>query len=610
MTGTEMFDAIAHIDEDLIEGCLSRMKARSSERRAHAEKAEPGDENKTSERRRTVLAFAALAATVVLVIGFVSIMHIGRESPKPIDPISADSPAPTTAPTQAPTAPEGYNEHDYNALRAFLETEADGIRNGERLNAGYSSRDPRTWTYKRWDQTVELAKWDEEGRLVEVTALVEGYALSGDLDLSGCDRLDKITFSSESIDTLDLTGCPLMKGVYIQNGALLKLLPDPLVTPRLSISNAGLQYIHWVAVPDEEMNKNMYDFDLTLHAEGGGSVGVWTSENLDCLDVSVDGYPAKGWHFENWYGTDGMKLENTEPFGFDWFHVPEGEEKPITGKYSFTAHFAEGEQRFAYSSGHAAYTEAVTRLMNGGGADDSLWRIHSCDVYFRLDEDAFRAYSTVEYYRVSTAGDYVFEYLDPIAEYPREVGEAALKRLYLELPAENGWDGWSLGTTAEGFAGEDWFMLKTVDDTMQDIQFACIYRKDGGEWHEFGTNKLPLNQPVFSAYVINDKVGFVGYSGKNLDEPDGTYRKVYFYRTDDGGKTWQDMGLELPAEYGWPYPGSVLSPVFEGDHGAMTVDATRIDLSEYTPSEELELKLWYETFDGGRTWTLHDEKES
>ncbi|MBQ7061617.1 MAG: hypothetical protein IJM85_07525 [Clostridia bacterium] len=43
MTGTEMFDAIAHIDDDLIEGCLARMKARSSAGRATAAEEVLGD---------------------------------------------------------------------------------------------------------------------------------------------------------------------------------------------------------------------------------------------------------------------------------------------------------------------------------------------------------------------------------------------------------------------------------------------------------------------------------------------------------------------------------------------------------------------------------------
>ena len=971
MTGTEMFDAIAHIDEDLIEGCLSRMKARSSERRAHAEKTEPGDENKTSERRRTVLAFAALAAAIVLVIGFVSIMHIGRESPKPIGPGVTDTPTPTedagglpvpadnsrisvsegpravfvqggrlyalfgdntdnvfgdvdtvleayspadgaegmlfnavkepqliethvmqavlfasgtreeyfytegnpfscllcvktdgslwvrgsnpggafgSADTlsgvklydnvrkvivgescvfaltengdylkwtagaasedgspvliadgvadgggdnfyltedgklyafngedralladnvrsfavdankviavlndgsaklftlemgsmyggkllftedeyietgvaycgisgsaafvvkengallspggyfawnngwsrsldnvesayaeggsiyaitkdgtlhridpdvtiaqnvsfcrpmagsegclyetkdgmlhryspsggtedivlpgaPAPTAPEGYNEHDYNALRAFLETESDGRKNGEKLSSWYDPDHPVTWTY--WNDAAELAKWDEDGYLIEVNALVDSYGLTGALDLSGCERLDKVTFSSQSVDTLDLTGCPLMKGVWLQNCALTRLLPDPIVTPRLLASNTGLKHLHWIAIPDEEMNGNRLDFDLTLDARGEGSVGVWMSEVLENPEVSIGYFNAKGWHFAGWSDKYGLPVTDLTPFTYAWFFGPEGAGKTLTGTYAFTASFEEGSPVFEHVSNSEAYTDAVMRLMNGEKADDSIWDIESCDVYFRLDDDALRAYARVtEHLPENIGDDYVFEYLDPIAEYPREVGEAALKRLYLEIPEECGFEGAysGVGKTAEGFAGKDWFMLKTVDDTIQDIQFHCIFVKGAdGSFNEIDANDKQMHTLVYGALMLNEKEGYIGYGGKNLSDPDDTYRKIYLFRTDDGGRTWKDVGLVIPEEYGSPYPGCVLSPVFDGDHGAMLVIASRLDVPEFTPWEEARLTLWYETFDGGRTWTLHDEKES
>ena len=94
MTGTEMFDAIAHIDEDLIDGCLDRMKARSSERRANA-KAGLGDGKKHSELRRALIACAALAAAAVLAVGLIAVLHVGGKSPKPIGPGVTDTPAPT-----------------------------------------------------------------------------------------------------------------------------------------------------------------------------------------------------------------------------------------------------------------------------------------------------------------------------------------------------------------------------------------------------------------------------------------------------------------------------------------------------------------------------------
>ncbi|MBQ4447958.1 MAG: hypothetical protein II897_06660 [Clostridia bacterium] len=504
-----------------------------------------------------------------------------------------------------------YNRHDYDALAAFLETESDGKKNGRRLNPGYDPAYPNTWTYKRWNDSFNIAKWDEEGYLIEINALVESYGLVGTLDLSGCERLDKVTFSSESIAVLDLTGCPLMKGVVLQNCSGVELLPDPIVTPRLSASPC-FSHLHWVAVPDEEMNKNMYDFELTLDAEGEGQVGVWTSDNLDCLDVTIDEMPAEGCHLAGWYDAEGNLLSDTEPFGLSWFFVPEGEEKPIEGSYSFTAKFEDGLLPFVTGSSYDAYTDAAARLLSGGVPDDSAWDIKSCDVYFHLDDDAFRAYRVMTDYPPETSGGSGARvYSEPLFEYPREVGEEALDWLCNEAPKKAGLDLDSVGRLegAEGFAGEDWFVLKTVDDSIQDIQFSAVYRTDGKSWYRYGDNNAQLFLPLFGACIVDENVGFLSYYSKFLDEPDETYRKIYLFRTDDGGKTWRDTGLVLPEEYGTVYPGSCLSPVFDGDHGAMLVSAVRTDLSQYTPSDELLQKLWYETYDGGKTWTLHDEKK-
>lgn len=103
MTGTEMFDAIAHIDENLIEGCIARMKARASEKRAlaAAEAAESG--KKPSAFRRAAIACTVLAAVAVLAFGLVSILHIGGKKPAPIEP------APTKTANEGTEIPFRYS---------------------------------------------------------------------------------------------------------------------------------------------------------------------------------------------------------------------------------------------------------------------------------------------------------------------------------------------------------------------------------------------------------------------------------------------------------------------------------------------------------------------
>ena len=625
MTGTEMIDAIAHIDEDLIEGCLDRMKACSSEKKADdaAKKGVSGGKEPAGFKR-AAMVFAALAAVAVIAVGLVSILHIGGKSPKPIDPAVTASPAPTEAPTPGPTeasaVPEGYNEHDYLALLAFLETESEGKTNGERLNPSYRKENPATWTYKRWDDTCELAKWDEEGYLTEVYALVESYELAGTLDLSGCERLDEVSLSSESKLALDVTDCPLKKGVLLRNYGEIELLSDPIVTPCLNVS-PGIAHLHWIAVPDEAVNGNFYDFELELLTEGKGTVGINMHEVIGSHEFWFSASAASGWHFVGWYDENGQVVSQNETLDLSQSGMTHAEGGRIVGSYSFTARFEEGRPVYVENFNHSAYIEAMTRLLSGESADEIwYWDNKTCDVIFVLDDDAFRAYEKLTMYPVESGGSdnylgvdgYETVYSDPVAEYPREVGETALQRLYREIPEELGFD-WGDGkyVTAEGFAGEDWFLIKTVDDNLQDIQFHCIFVKGAdGEWREVPSNDKELLQPIFGACMLDENTGFLCYNGKFLDEPDETYRRLYVYRTEDGGKTWLDTGLELPEEYGTVHPGSCLSPVFSGDHGAMFVNAFSYDESIGEASYEgKQLKLWYETWDGGKTWILHDEKE-
>ena len=46
------------------------------------------------------------------------------------------------------SVPEGYDEQDYLKMYAFLEmADADGVKNGTKLNEDYDPRIPPTWGY-------------------------------------------------------------------------------------------------------------------------------------------------------------------------------------------------------------------------------------------------------------------------------------------------------------------------------------------------------------------------------------------------------------------------------------------------------------------------------
>ena len=111
MTGTEMIDAIAHIDEDLIDGCLARMKARSSETAAlHAKEAIREKTKKPLPAfAKAALAFGALAAVLLLSFALISLLHIGGKSPTPIMPVSTHTPTPTEAGNEDGESPFRYS---------------------------------------------------------------------------------------------------------------------------------------------------------------------------------------------------------------------------------------------------------------------------------------------------------------------------------------------------------------------------------------------------------------------------------------------------------------------------------------------------------------------
>ena len=100
MTGAEMFDAIAYIDEDLIDRCLA-VKAVNAVGKA-IDGAAP-----SPERRRRWLPYAALAAVLVLAFAIAAALRLGQKSPKPDEfpgtDTGTEAPEATSEPTPEPT---------------------------------------------------------------------------------------------------------------------------------------------------------------------------------------------------------------------------------------------------------------------------------------------------------------------------------------------------------------------------------------------------------------------------------------------------------------------------------------------------------------------------
>ena len=79
--------------------------------------------------------------------------------------------------------PVGYDDHDYQKLRAFLELPNGAEKNGDRIgtSTGYDPDDPSTWGGVTWSEAAQK-------RVTRITW--PGHGLIGNLDVSGCTELE------------------------------------------------------------------------------------------------------------------------------------------------------------------------------------------------------------------------------------------------------------------------------------------------------------------------------------------------------------------------------------------------------------------------------------
>ena len=102
--------------------------------------------------------------------------------------------------------PEGYNDHDYQKLIAFLEkTDADGVKNGTKIISGYDPADPGKW----WNSdTYTGLMWRQIGGSKRIyTIIMKQKGVVGPLDLSGCTELNRIECSHNPLlSAIDVSG--------------------------------------------------------------------------------------------------------------------------------------------------------------------------------------------------------------------------------------------------------------------------------------------------------------------------------------------------------------------------------------------------------------------
>ncbi len=188
---------------------------------------------------------------------------------------------------------------------------------------------------------------------------------------------------------------------------------------------------------------------------------------------------------------------------------------------------------------------------------------------------------------------------------------------YVFLDALTAWildDNGTLYRTTNGGASWTWGAVPFVYGSLQFLdasngfamadlgagagsQGVAIYKtNDGGAvWqmvfqHEPGVDKsLPLGGQKYGFTFLNDSRGWIGGS-----IPVDGY--VYLYITQDGGATWSETNLALPAGYEAAQTGNYAPLFFSATEGILPVNMV-------LPADPGIATVFFVTRDGGLTWT-------
>jgi photosystem II stability/assembly factor-like uncharacterized protein len=122
---------------------------------------------------------------------------------------------------------------------------------------------------------------------------------------------------------------------------------------------------------------------------------------------------------------------------------------------------------------------------------------------------------------------------------------------------------------------------------------------DGGEtWHR-GNNGLVAGYMPEDARATTTQM-CVHSVCRSQERPERLFMQFHggVYRSDDGGKSWLDVGHGLPSDFGFPL---AIDP---GDADSAYVIPLRADTDRVTPEGRVRV---YETRDGGDSWTARGD---
>ena len=199
--------------------------------------------------------------------------------------------------TRYPT-PEGYNDHDYQKLVAFLEqTDEEGVKNGEKLSENYAPNDPTTWGTDYWDDQFQWIESDGELRIQEI--YVSYKNLCGTLDVSGCTALEELRCNNNNLTELDVSGCTALTSLYCGANYLTEIV----------LESTELY---------DEVTGEVHSFEL-IKSGGNGFVGIDDAHGEGEI-YTIVATPCEGYEFLGWYNeADEPVISADECFHWSYF---------------------------------------------------------------------------------------------------------------------------------------------------------------------------------------------------------------------------------------------------------------------------------------------------
>lgn len=168
---------------------------------------------------------------------------------------------------------EAYDEHDLQKLRAFLEfTDANGVKNGEKLSSSYDALDPETWGVKASGEP--RFGWTEINGKLKIesidAAAIGGGGLRGALDLSNCTSLRSVIVNTNGLTAVNVSGCTAL---YLLNCA------QNSITSFNSSGCSALRFLEcrWNLIPNLDLSSSP---ELT--------VLICTDNRMKTLDLTAN----------------------------------------------------------------------------------------------------------------------------------------------------------------------------------------------------------------------------------------------------------------------------------------------------------------------------------